>query len=259
MIQADKKTWFRRLFFRYQKHYLFPRYLHGLYVSGDMEGAREGTDGSGAAVPVLYVCNHVSWWDGLVLFQLTEQLSRQDHYIMMDEQGLRNYPFFRKIGAFSVNRSRPRDMLESLGYAESLLQAGAPVWVFPQGAIMSPDADIRAASGIGHLMRRAGQAELRPVTLRYLLGDHQKPLAAVRFGEPIRRDWGGMDRSEAASEVEALLRKQAAEQRSILAECPLPGTGNGYEAVWEGGRRTTAERYRKLKEGIGPWQPFSRH
>ena len=55
---------------------------------------------------------------------------------MMDEQGLRQYPFFRRIGAFSVNRDKPRDMLASLQYAAGLLQSGCPVWVFPRERLL---------------------------------------------------------------------------------------------------------------------------
>lgn len=258
MIPAAKSVPFRRLFALYQSLYLFPRHLHGVYLWGELEpeaGAAAGAGGVGK-LPVVYAANHVSWWDGLVLFQLTERLTQSDPYILMDEKGLREYPFFRRLGAFSVNRDQPRDTLASLAYAETKLRAGHPLWIFPQSAITPPDRPIEALGGIGHLLRRLGPAELRPVTLHYALGDHQKPAATVMAGEPIRRDWSELSRDEAAALVAGLLQRQLEVHRRELTDRPLPDGGR-FRLALRGGR-STSDRYRGWKEGWRGWKPFSR-
>lgn len=271
MIPAAKSRFFRRIFALYQSVYLFPRYLHGVYLSGELEEAAAGpADRAEAArygsavqniplsapnqrshrIPVLYAANHVSWWDGLVLFQLTERLTRSDPYILMDERGLRQYPFFRRLGAFSVDRGRPRDVLAALTYAEQRLRSGCPLWIFPQGAITPPELPVEAQSGIGQLLCRLGSAEVRPVTLHYVLGDHQKPAVTVKAGPPITRDWSGIKRAEAALLVADRLQNQAEAHRRELAEHPLPDGGGSFRLVLSGGR-STSDRYRSWKERWG--------
>ncbi|MCM3747735.1 lysophospholipid acyltransferase family protein [Paenibacillus pasadenensis] len=270
MIPAAKSRLFRHIFALYQSVYLFPRYLHGVYLSGELDAAADVAEGANSAhfdpvvqnipssapvqrkqrLPVLYAANHVSWWDGLVLFQLTERLTRSDPYILMDERGLRQYPFFRRLGAFSVNRERPRDVLAALTYAEQRLRSGCPVWIFPQGAITPPELSVEAQNGIGQLLCRLGAAEVRPVTLHYVLGDHQKPAATVKAGRPLTLDWSGLSRAEAASLVADRLQNQAEEHRRELAEHPLPDKGGSFRLVLSGGR-STSDRYRSWKERWG--------
>ena len=54
---------------------------------------------------------------------------------MMDEPGLKQYPFFRKLGAFSINREQPKEIVQSLRYSKKLIDQNMPVWLFPQGEI----------------------------------------------------------------------------------------------------------------------------
>ncbi|WP_176444860.1 lysophospholipid acyltransferase family protein [Paenibacillus herberti] len=253
MIPAAKSLPFRRLFSFYQSFYLFPRYLHGVYLSGELEPGTSPVH----PLPVLYVANHVSWWDGLVLFQLTERLTHSDPYIMMDERGLQQYPFFRRLGAFSVNRENPRDVLSALNYAEQRMLGGRPVWIFPQGAITSPELPIVAQSGVGHLLRRLGTTEVRPVTLHYVLGDHQKPAATVKVGDPLVMDWSRLTREEVAALVAERLQTQAETHRRELVEHPLPAGGGSFHLALKGGS-STSDRYRGWKEGWRKWQSSSR-
>lgn len=52
---------------------------------------------------------------------------------------MRQYTFFSKIGAFSVNLQNPKSSIKSLRYAvESLKRPNASLFIYPEGTIKSP-------------------------------------------------------------------------------------------------------------------------
>lgn len=68
--------------------------------------------------------NHSSWWDGLLAYHAAGKLPGKRHYFMMEEEQLRKYAFFRKLGAYSINPGSPGDARASLRYTAGLLEAG---------------------------------------------------------------------------------------------------------------------------------------
>lgn len=87
-------------------------------------------------MPTLWIANHTSWWDGIVLKVFHESSSRVFHAMMLEEE-LKKNPFLARLGAFSV-RPGSRSILESLKYAAELLQKPKhTVLFFPQGKIHS--------------------------------------------------------------------------------------------------------------------------
>lgn len=99
----------------------------------------KGTVDPNEKLPVLYIANHSSWWDGLIIFLLTEKASGLDHYMMMEEKQLKQYAFFRKLGAFPVQKENLKSVKQALMTAKENMQAGGAVWLFPQGKIMHQD------------------------------------------------------------------------------------------------------------------------
>ncbi|WP_461671298.1 lysophospholipid acyltransferase family protein, partial [Mycobacterium tuberculosis] len=137
---------FMRLFAQYNERYLLPRYLHGAAVRGAMYDGGRGR-------PALFIMNHCSWWDGMLVFLAITRLSgyEREHYVMMDEKQLKKFRFFRRLGAFSVDKSSQRGILQSLRYAEEKLKAGHNVWLFPQGDIRHLEArPLQFQSGTGY-------------------------------------------------------------------------------------------------------------
>ncbi|WP_078391296.1 lysophospholipid acyltransferase family protein [Shouchella patagoniensis] len=83
--------------------------------------------------PLLLLANHSSWRDGMIALFLSKRFIKHDEYVMMNETGLKQFPFFSHVGAYSVQPQKPKDVLTSLTYTVSLLQQGKAVWLFPQG------------------------------------------------------------------------------------------------------------------------------
>ncbi|GAA1772072.1 lysophospholipid acyltransferase family protein [Luedemannella helvata] len=142
-----------------------------------------------AAGPVIAYANHPSWWDGYLAYAVDRLVLRDRFrgYLMVDEPQLVRYPFFRWVGAFSVDRDAPRSAAASVAYAASELAAGPArlLWIFPQGRLTPQEhRPLRVARGAAMIARRAGGATLWPVALRYEFGNRQRPDALVRLGVP---------------------------------------------------------------------------
>lgn len=88
-------------------------------------------------LPVLLVCNHVSWWDGIWAFQVNRLIFKRKFYFMMLEEQLRKHWFFKYTGGFPVARNS-KQVVESLQYTSGLLEDKRNlVLFFPQGQIES--------------------------------------------------------------------------------------------------------------------------
>src|ERR1700722_5942599 len=88
----------------------------------------------------LFLANHSCWWDLFLVHILSETIP-VDGYGMMEHFNLLRFGFFRRIGAFSVDRTDPVSVRASLEYAAGLFhRPRAGVWIFPQGKIEANDA-----------------------------------------------------------------------------------------------------------------------
>ena len=168
------------------------RHFHRVHVYPETPGAWESAGAAfDPAVPRIYVANHSSFWDGVLLNHLVRRRQakpggrrrRQPLYCMIDEVQVRRHPFFRRLGGFSVDRTRPRDGLAALDYAANLLRGGASVVIFPQGAIRPNDErPLRFEPGVARLIERVPAARVVPVALRYEFWVEQRAEALVRWG-----------------------------------------------------------------------------
>lgn len=185
MIPARKSAWFERVFALYNRN-LIARRFEGLRVAG-LEQLRDTSRGA----PLVLYANHSSWWDGLVAFQIG-RVCKLDNYAMMEERHLREHPFHRRLGAFSVVRENAREAARSVEYAGALLRGTSRVvWIFPQGELMPNDVrPLRLYAGVAHVIKRAGGALVAPVAMRYEFLDHFRPEILVRVGEHERVEAG---------------------------------------------------------------------
>ena len=104
------------------------RSFHDIVIRSDVEDRGK---------PILLICNHNSWWDGIWALHLNQQVfGRKFHFMMLEEQLKKNW-FFQYTGGFSVRKSN-RSLVESLNYSAELLEnTNNMVLMFPQGKIQS--------------------------------------------------------------------------------------------------------------------------
>jgi 1-acyl-sn-glycerol-3-phosphate acyltransferase len=137
-------------------------------------------------VPVIYYCNHCSWWDGYTAQVITKQVLGLDAYLMMDVRQLRQYRFFSWAGCFSVNQENGREALASLEYIAKLLpeKPGRVLWLFPQGEIRPQDLrPLGFHSGLARLIRRLGDCYVCPVSQLFEFTREQFPVIYLDLGE----------------------------------------------------------------------------
>ena len=146
----------------------------------------------------LFLANHSCWWD-LFLAHALNEIIPVDGYGMMEHFNMRRFGFFRRIGAFSVDRTDPASVRASIDYAASLLSGPrAGVWLFPQGRMVGNDVrPLGFQPGLRAIVGRAGRVRIVTVALRYEFWQDERPEAFARFGPPT---W--VDRADRVGLVE---------------------------------------------------------
>lgn len=156
------------------------RGLDGLWVAG-LRPARAAL----ADRPLLFVGNHVAWWDALLLLALDDALGGLG-WAVMDAGNLRRLPFLGWVGALPLDRSdhdRSRQCLQSC--ADLLDRPSRGLWIFPQGR--QRPAHLRPLDlkyGVQTLHDR-NPVDVVAVSLNYVFLERDRPAALVRFSEPI--------------------------------------------------------------------------
>lgn len=203
-LPAAESDLFRRVFRPYAM-WLFRRRFDAVYYEG---GYRPGS-----LDRTVWYLNHHSWWDALTPFLLNEKLFHQNVRAVMDATQLRKYPFFRRLGAFSVNRSNPRAAMQSLQYAaDSMQREKSGLYIFPQGKIEDECVDpIRFEKGLAWLYQALPKVDFVPVATTMNTRFSDRPRLFVAVGQPVRTS--STDRNEISGLLEAALLEQLARAR----------------------------------------------
>jgi 1-acyl-sn-glycerol-3-phosphate acyltransferase len=147
LIKANHKDYAHFIFATYLNHIL-KKSFHSFHIIGDIPP-------SSPEIPMLVLPNHATWWDGFFIYALNRLFWKKKYHVMMLEEQLKNYPFFTKLGAFSVRQNNTKDIITSLEYASQLIQSpNNLVNIFPQG-ILTPhyNRPLNLARGTDYLIR----------------------------------------------------------------------------------------------------------
>lgn len=255
MIRAVKSKAFDRVFSLYNHYYLLRRRFRSFTLSGSLDPQLRSGNGEGEILsmapdqPVVYFMNHSSWWDGLLLYHAAKQTSRGDHYVMMEERQLRQYAFFRKLGAYSINKDSASGVRASLQYTNELLAAGKRVWIFPQGEILHQEhRPIQFRPGIGLVLRRFPQAIAVPVTLCHGMVQHDLPEISMKAGPPIVEDWSVWKSEEIAYRLGHVLEQQLDDHRAELIRLGQASLPDAWALIR--GMRSTSEKYDEARKRV---------
>ena len=144
-------------------------------------------------IPVIFYANHAYWWDGFWSQLCTEEFFHQNLHIIIEYQQLKKHRFFTRIGAFSIDRSRQRSVLDTLRYAAELITADSDrqnaLWIFPQGKIEPVDQRPLlflkgTASIVSRVLEKTPSIYLVSVVSRIEYLGEQKPELSLSFLEP---------------------------------------------------------------------------
>lgn len=180
MIQAKQSRIARLLFNPYLNHIL-KRHFSGFCVMnkfpliGDDEG-------------LLITPNHFSWWDGFFIDFITRRYSQRQIHILMLEEQLKRYWFFRYLGAYSINDNKPKSIVETASYTSTIIQDPHNFVVFyPQGKMEPYDKrPLELKEGLLYFLKKlARKTTVIPAAFKIQYSEEMKPSIYVRFGRPL--------------------------------------------------------------------------
>ncbi|WP_226670546.1 lysophospholipid acyltransferase family protein [Metabacillus litoralis] len=175
MIEANKKAWFEAVFNIYNRQ-LLKKHFKGIYLQ----------TAEPLPTQAVFTINHSSWWDALVLFHLNRHVLKHNLFVMMHEKGLKDYPFFGKLGAYSVNRLLPKDIVRALHYSTTLLKEEKSVGLFPQGDEFHLEKrPLSFLPGAIAIIEKHHNIPILPITFYYSFGHDKKQEIYIDVGDPI--------------------------------------------------------------------------
>ena len=193
---------------------------------------------------VLFLANHSSWWDFFLAHYLNTAIP-VDGYGMTEHTNMLKFGFFRRIGAFSIDRTDPVSILASIDYtAELLRRPRAGVWLFPQGKILCNDLrPLEFQGGLRLLLARAGRLRIVPTAIRYEFWQDERPEVCVRFGEPV---W--VEKSERTTIIDEWQGRLTTELDALTMDV-LSQDGLRFTSLFTG-QESTHNRFDRIKKRI---------
>jgi hypothetical protein len=176
MLPARHDPWAEALFTPYITR-LLRRHFHALRLLGEPPSPPRG-------LPLLIVPNHSTWWDGFFLYILNRLLLGRRLHLMMLEEQLARFRFFRRIGAFGVRPGSIGEVAASLAYSASVLREPAnALCLFPQGVMRHPSArPLGFRPGLERILREHGApVGILPLAIRCEFYEDQRPEALFQF------------------------------------------------------------------------------
>lgn len=186
MLIARKIRIFEKLF-NFYNTFLLKKFFYKIHLENSSEFANRNPN-----LPTIIYANHSNWWDGLIAFFLSQNIWKIDSYIMMDIEQLAKHKFFRRLGAFSVDKSTASTAYKAIEYSVELLKDPQKVlWIFPQGKMLPNDTrPLSFYSGLSKTMEKAGEVNLFSLSFRYEYLMEQRPEIFLKMKPfEINKNW----------------------------------------------------------------------
>jgi hypothetical protein len=133
--------------------------------------------------------NHFSWWDGFIVDFISRKLIKRKIHVMMLEEQLNKYWFFKKVGAYSIDTANPVSMVKTLQYTVDIARSPENfVVLFPQGEIQSLNGNsISIKEGLKILLDKVNfELFVLPMAVKIEYGNKKNPDIIVRFGRLLK-------------------------------------------------------------------------
>lgn len=180
MIKADHKKYARWIFIPYMNRMLKKNFSHFYLVNEYPQALKESK--------LVITPNHISWWDGFFAeFLFSKLLNRKLHIMMLEEQ-LKKYWFFKKLGAYSIQPDSIRSILETARYTMELINnPNNYVITYPQGEIESFEKrPLTLKEGLKYFIKGIeNEFYVLPVGFKIHHYNEKYPSIIVRFGKPL--------------------------------------------------------------------------
>lgn len=179
-------------------------------------------------LPVLFVSNHMSWWDGFLLLRLHQKINASSgFYTVMLQRELCHYPWFRLMGCLGIEPGSIRSLRSLLESLRSLRtrEKRFSLCFYPQGRIWPAHRrPLGFQTGVESIAHSLAPVLVIPVALRFEALNSCAPHAFVQACPPVF-----LDKGEPAQGLALRLEQSIGEQLDSLAK-ELETLGE--EAAW---------------------------
>lgn len=184
MAQFGRYSHFTRKCFDRYLSWNFKKNFSGIYLSGFSKLTN-------ISDPVLFVSNHVSWWDGFFLFELQRRFRPQARLftIALKETCEKN-PILTRMGVLPLEPGKVASLTALLKHLKKLRQEGRAedfiAAFFPQGRIRPSFVDeLGFQRGIEGIIRALSPIRVVPVGIHIEPMVGKKPTAILQIEEPL--------------------------------------------------------------------------
>ena len=232
-IPAAYSEKFARFFGWWVREKMMGKKFYAVRVTADTAGAlRDARDHEG---PVICACNHVSWWDPLVMFTLHRtELCKNASDVRtlrapMDAAQLQRFSFFKKLGVFGIDPDDAASLEAMSDYLATYFdEAPAPtLWINPQGRFADVREKVTPRPGTARVAASDERSACVAVALEYQFWLDQKPEILVRVEPvtPAKRSTTGWQRAltNAMNDNAASLAELAIARDPAVFECVIGG------------------------------------
>lgn len=157
----------------------------------------------------VYYLNHNYWWDGLIPLYLNERFFKQKARAIMEDIQMKEYGFFSRIGAFSINLKNPKSAIRSLRYAvESMKRDRSCLFIFPEGKIVPVTGRTSEfMRGLGWLYQQMEDIDFVPIAIHIDQTKNSKPDLYISVGESVNLD-NSLDKNKLTEKLKSILDQE---------------------------------------------------
>ena len=133
---------------------------------------------------ILLIGNHSTWWDGFIGWHLNQTLFKKKFHVLMLEEQLKKFWFFRYCGAFGI-QPNSRKTIESLELSKNILNDPNNLLnYFPQGKFHSLyDLNPSFKKGIEKILIEKPTCQIIFFGIFFEFFENEKPMLKVYLEE----------------------------------------------------------------------------
>lgn len=108
----------------------------------------------------------------------------------MEDKQMKQYPFFSKIGAFSINLEDAKSSIKSLRYAvESMKRKNSCLFIYPEGKLTSVSNSLpEFKEGLSWLYKKLDGIDFVPIAFYIDYSKADKPDLFISIGKSVKPD-----------------------------------------------------------------------
>lgn len=172
-----------RKLFNYYLYWNFKKHFENVFCQGlsKLDGLK---------TPLLFVSNHVSWWDGFFLFEIQRRVRPEArlYTIALEKTCLEN-PILPRMGVLPLQPGNPGSLKALLNHLREIRAVVAPeelvISFFPQGKIApSFRAELGFQRGVEKIISAVTPVTVVPIGIHIEPMTGKKPTAILSIGDP---------------------------------------------------------------------------